>query len=401
MKNLKDELDGIEIPTELRARARQGIEQAAKEQKLEPARESKATVHPSKKRKLLAGTLTATITAAAVLFILAVVNPELFSFNTANGEETAKLWYSKWLIIPVLSALIVILLYGTFRVIKQFPERKGLTIFVAFVVVYCLGFSIWYVSNMLQERIIMPLEVEFVKGQEGVGFNVGYVVDRLDEKADIEALIIDGHRIEPTIVSLDGGEHMQPNKRFKNNLYHSYNVVFFNPLEEQLDSIILGDADLTKSEVLFFDGTRLPIEIEHFAYVKDAQGNLICDDFIQAWDWSGGTSPIAEFDLNGETKIKEVIFPENTHLPESYEMKLDDTVIKRVNFNGEKDIDLLPANAVGKRQLRIEIADSHVENPLLHYELPLIVLGEHSGYRVRISNEIIQEFKGLALDNWH
>jgi len=75
----------------LRARARQGIEQAAKEQKSEPARELEATVPPSKKRKLLAGALTATITAAAALFIVAVVNPNLFSWSTANGAETAKL----------------------------------------------------------------------------------------------------------------------------------------------------------------------------------------------------------------------------------------------------------------------------------------------------------------------
>lgn len=384
MNNLKDELNHIDIPKELRARAQQGIEQAAKEQESEPSRESKATVQPSKKRKLLVGVFTSAVTAAAALFLVAVVSQDAYTLNTANGAATAKIWYSKWLVIPVLSVLLMALLYGTLKLIRKFPQRKGLTIFGSLIGVYCLGVGIWYTANMLQERIVLPIAMEFVKGQESYIVPIRYLVDRFDSRTDIEALIIDEHVIEledfeKEYLSLEHSIQMN-----YPGFQYAFKSASFRVSAAVLEGVIEGRADLSNSKVRFLDGTIVPIEIKHLDYSKDAQGNDVLAEPVQSWSASSGER--YEYILEGETKIERIAFPLQSNMSESYEVKLGDQVIKRINYYNQEDIDLLPIEVEDANVLSIRIDTSHWEEQVLKFEFPLLIYGENKIYEASITN---------------
>lgn len=394
MNNLKDELDGIEIPTELRARARFGIEQALKEQKLEPAR----TVRPSKRHKFLTGALTATITVAAVLFLLAVVNPNTVTFNTADGAVTASIWYSKWLVIPILSVLLLLLLYGAFKLIRKFPQWKSVAMFASLFGVCCASVGIWYSANMLQERVVFPIAYEFVKGQEGYMVPVSYVVDRFDASTDMAALVIDGIKIEPDEAVddyLTVGESIQIQRQTIN---YAYKMAYFTVTAAQLQQMIEEEANLSNSEVLFLDGMTVPIQIEHFNYAKDAEGAYIVEDDVQSWTMSSTENgEIFEFHLDGETVIEAVEFPKHAGVNDSYELRLDGQVIKRVNMDGLADVDLLPIAATDATQLRIKVNSSDWNQQLQRFHFPLFIHGEQMIYKAEIYNWGLHQFDHRSL----
>ena len=374
MSNLKDEMDHIEIPKVLRGKVSEAV--------LRVDTDIHSTRHTkNKKRYIVPNVLTVIVTVCAILFIFLIINPTSFPFRTANGAKTASFIYAPIILIPVLIILLVFVLMASYKVIKKWPKYKPYTIIAASFSVILLIQGILFSTNILQQRVVIPISMQIIQGKMPL-FNINYVVDQFDSKANVIGFEVDGYLVElekKKINNLSKGLYTQEKYRDGNYIYKSEN---FSLNKDQLDAIILGNLDLSKSKVHFSDGTSQPLIFEQFDYAKDVDGQFIQNNREKGMFSAGGSvnHTTYTFLLNNETLIESITYPRHPEINESYELKVDGTVIKRVNFKNLENIDLLPYVVEGGYSLSLEVLNKEIDRKLISLHYPVIIKGEKNDY---------------------
>ena len=381
MSNLKDEMDHIEIPKALRGKVSEAM--------LRAGTDIHSPMPNNKKRYVVPNVLTVIVTACGILFIYFIVYPPSCTFQSANGAKTTSYIYAPIILIPVLIILLVFVLMASYKVIKKWPKYKPYTIIVASFSVILLIQGMFFATISLQQRVVIPISMQIIQGKMPF-FNINYVVDRFDSKANVIGFEVDGYMVElekKKINNLLKGLHTQEKYRDENYIYKSENFSLNN---DQLDAIILGNLDLSNSKVHFSDGISQPLIFEQFDYAKDGKGQFIRNNREKSMFAISGSVNHTDFiyRLNNETLIESIIFPKHPEINESYELVIDGTVIKRVNYKNLKNIDLLPYVVKDGYDLMLSVLNEEIDRKLVYLHYPVIIKGERNDYFPIIHRDI-------------
>ena len=378
MSKSKEEMDNIEIAKELRGKVSEAV--------LRAGTDIHSTRHTKNKKRYVVPSI---FTVIVILFILFIMYPKSFSLPLANGAKTASFIYSPIILIPILIILLTIVLLVSYKVIKKWPKYKVFTMIIASFSVILFIQGMFLSTNILQQRVVVPISMQMIQGNMPF-LNINYIVDRFDSKANVIGFEVDGYLIEleeEKMKNLLKGLHTQELYRDEYYIYKSENFSLNN---DQLDAIILGGLELSKSKVHFIDGTSQPLIIEQFDYAKDVEGQFIQNNREKEMFSAGasGNHTIFTYRLNNETLIESITFPRHPEINESYELKVDGTVIKRINFKNLENIDLLPYEVKGGYDLTLMVLNKEIDRKLVYLHYPVIIKGEKNDYFTIIHRDI-------------
>lgn len=351
MSNLKDELNKMETPKNLRAHVRRGIRRAEAEQK--------------EKKQWLPKFLTVAISMAVLLFV-AIMVMDVQQERTASVEVepyTSNLYVMAGL---VTSGICVLALWLR-RARPAWKRWVYVGMLISIVWVWNVAY---YGMHQLNDRIIAPLYVEVLKGEENE-LRVQYVVDHREENKRI---------IE---VSIGGARFFVENEMVLSEFSHQLMKEAYIPIVASQWERLIREQNSSTSYVVFNDGQRFQLPIEYLAFKTDAKGEVYEAEQVM-WPNSNGVGgngySFALFPLDDETEIQAIHYPIFSGLVESYELRAGSKVIKRVNANGLEDVDLLPYTLSNEEMIQLDFWQHRTREEFTVYDLRIVIEGEKQSY---------------------
>lgn len=94
---------------------------------------------------------------------------------------------------------------------------------------------------------------------------------------------------------------------------------------------------------------------------------------------SGGFA-FALFELQNETAILDIHFPQHPNIAKSYELRAGSKVIKRVNYEGLEDVHLLPYTIAGEEMVQLDFLQQRTVEGFTAYNLSIVIEGGQNQY---------------------
>lgn len=379
MGNLKDELNKIEVPSELRSRSRAGIEQAAREAK--------------RKKQWLPTTLTAIVTAAMLMFIVsAIMNPTFIALITSGSASEGELLAGRSLHAAyiVAMAVTVLIILGVLIALRKFQLPKKWVLLGAAIILIWNWNIAKFKATELAEPFVSPIYVEALEGGDAY-FYMNYAVNKEDEELYIERLMIDDVEIH-----LQQEEHGDTRLQERARIgRHISKQVQFHVTTETIAHV--QGKNLDNSYVLFNDGSRIKLEVERFSFVEGLRGERLQSD--DALSWVSG-SVTNGFDGEAIYEIEPIIieaiqFPYGEQEQLRYELKVGNTVIKRIGYTDEPDVDLLPYEVTEPSDMILDYELLVPPADMTMYSGVVIIYGANEFYIEHINNHLIIEKEHL------
>ena len=347
MSNLKDELNKIDVPDELHMAAKKGIQQAYVEKK---------------RRHLLPHTMLALlITAAALLFVMnATVTTGWTPFKTASANTTNSVWLPfawPYVIAFVITVLLVAVSYWLIN--KMY--NKTLVVLVLITALIWNWNVAHYRATALAEPLIMPVYFETLYDSHDTLF-VNYALNKEDKDLYIKAL-----RIGEQTIFASGYEWQDI---YTMQQFEQYARYIAKQAQFEITSAVWDEIDKeARLYAQMSDGSEQPIPLQFFDYARKADNTPLFYDEQLTWqsssvDATGGT---VDYTLANEQTIEAFEVMEEG-LQVGYEIRANNEVIARMNYNGLPNMNVLPYAAKARTSIQIRYTHERMPNNVTTYQ---------------------------------